>query len=137
MVEIRTLARQLIRSLLGTARYTGPAAGKYAYRERGKDEAYKGVFTAKADLMADFDANTIGGTVSEFGGEHNLGDWHVVLGQVMIAGENLLEAGINGCPNWTIPMVSTRLTVRVERMAACLTMVAGKASSSETKAPAP
>ena len=87
-----------IQAVAGSAKYSGPAAGKYAYRHRGENEAYKGVFTAQADLTANFDSapttgpnpvagDMIQGTISEFesGDGHNLGDWNVVLTAAAIA----------------------------------------------------
>ena len=49
-------------NVTGSAKYSGPAAGKYAFRNRGSDEAYKGVFTAQADLTANFDGMLIATT---------------------------------------------------------------------------
>ena len=71
-----------IGALGGTADYKGPAAGKYAKRSRGSNEAEAGIFRADATLMANFDNNAVvSGTVDKFVGEdgQSLGDWNVVL----------------------------------------------------------
>ena len=55
-----------ISGLGGTAKYVGPAVGKWATREEGSLTAEKGVFKATADLAADFDENIISGQVRDF-----------------------------------------------------------------------
>jgi uncharacterized coiled-coil protein SlyX len=71
-----------IADLDGTAKYEGPAAGKYAKRSRGSNEAEAGIFRADATLTADFDDNNaVSGTVDTFVGEdgQSLGEWNVEL----------------------------------------------------------
>ncbi len=69
----------------GKASYRGPAAGIYAEKKHGEQEARSGMFTAEANLTADFLGASAGahvsGSVSKFmsGGE-SLGEWTVVLG---------------------------------------------------------
>jgi hypothetical protein len=72
----------------GTATYNGTAAGRYAEREG--DDLRSGQFSASVSLMADFDADTISGSVSEFmAGGHAKDDWLV----------NLEEGAINNTEN--------------------------------------
>ena len=102
-----------VAALEGEATYEGQAAGKYAKRKRGTNEAESGIFRADASLMANFGGNpdddvtdstagTVSGTIDNFvdassGG--SLGDWNVVLamsgdipttgdpGAVMVSGD--------------------------------------------------
>ena len=70
-------------TLEGSASYAGSAVGKYAERDTGTDTARKGLFTATANLEADFDVvDNIKGTITDFvddSGASRTG-WHVVLG---------------------------------------------------------
>jgi hypothetical protein len=73
---------------VGSATYNGTAAGRYAEREG--DDLRSGQFSASVSLMADFDADTISGSVSEFmAGGHAKDDWLV----------NLEEGAINNTEN--------------------------------------
>ena len=68
-------------ALAGSASYAGSAVGKYAERDAGFDTARKGLFTATADLEADFVANNITGEITNFvddSGASRTG-WHVDL----------------------------------------------------------
>ena len=47
----------IVHALAGTARYSGPAAGKYVTQDLQNSTAMIGVFTATASLTADFDAD--------------------------------------------------------------------------------
>ena len=47
----------IVHALAGTARYSGPAAGKWVTRDLENNTAAIGVFTATASLTADFDAD--------------------------------------------------------------------------------
>ena len=75
-----------ITDLTGSASYEGPAAGKYATRVAGSDTAQKGVFTATANLTAEFDAsNMVSGRITDFMDETGsplVGNWNVVLDEV-------------------------------------------------------
>ena len=54
-------------TLTGSASYAGPAAGKYATRVAGSDTAQKGVFTATANLTAEFEGdNMVSGRITDF-----------------------------------------------------------------------
>ena len=71
-------------AVTGKASYRGPAAGIYAEKKHGDQEARSGMFTAEANLTADFLGTNAGahvsGSVSKFmsGGE-SLGNWTVNL----------------------------------------------------------
>ena len=71
-------------ALNGTARFQGPAAGKYVTRNLVANTAEIGQFTADAELLADFGTTTtsgvITGSVTNFmeNGE-SLGNWSVTL----------------------------------------------------------
>ena len=87
-------------ALEGTAKYEGPAVGKYVTRGRGTNDAENGVFTATANLEAAFgegdELGSISGKVTGFQGEgdHNLGDWQVTLGSVGLSnGANTFAGG--------------------------------------------
>ena len=73
-------------AVIGTAKYKGPAAGVYAEKKHGTQEARSGMFTAEASLTANFfDATNGGGLVSGsvtkfMSGGESLGNWSVVLG---------------------------------------------------------
>ena len=69
-----------------SARYAGSAVGKYAERDIGTDTARKGLFTATANLEANFAAvDMIKGTITDFVDDSGMRrPWHVVLGESMI-----------------------------------------------------
>ena len=63
-----------------SARYTGSAVGKYAERDIGTDTARKGLFTATAELEANFEDDMIKGTITDFVDDSGMPrPWHVVL----------------------------------------------------------
>ena len=65
----------------GTAKYVGGAAGKFAFSSVIADRHEAGHFTAKVELNAKFDDNTISGTVNEFKGDADgMDKWSVALG---------------------------------------------------------
>ena len=64
--------------LNGTATYMGGAAGKYTIRAGAVNDA--GHFTADAELMANFNDDTITGTIDNFmGGDGMSRDWSIAL----------------------------------------------------------
>ena len=68
-----------------SARYAGSAVGKYAERDIGTDTARKGLFTATAELEANFEADMIKGTIEGFMDDSGMPrPWHVVLEEVAI-----------------------------------------------------
>ena len=66
-------------ALNGSATYTGGAAGKYALASSTGGENDAGHFTARATLEADFDTDTITGTIDDFMGDGEAKDWSVSL----------------------------------------------------------
>ena len=68
-----------VNALEGDAKYEGPAAGKYATRSRGSNEAEDGIFKAKAELTAAFGEEsapgTVSGTVTDFVDEDGRSAW--------------------------------------------------------------
>ena len=78
-----------IAGLQGTATYTGKAAGKYAVYNAGT--ASGGAFTADAVLTADFSdqtaPGTLSGTVDNFQGGDDMGDWKVELKERTLTAE--------------------------------------------------
>ena len=91
-----------VSAVSGSATYTGNAIGRFAIdRELGDDEA--GAFTATASLNADFNANTLSGQLTAFGGgvptgaESGDGAWTVHLRSGSISG-----GGARGTSAWSI-----------------------------------
>ena len=69
-----------ITALRGTATYMGGAAGKYALYSSTGGTNDAGHFTARARLEADFNADTITGTIDQFMGADGMSrDWSVAL----------------------------------------------------------
>jgi len=69
-----------ITNLMGTATYTGGAAGKYALRSSTGGTNDAGHFTANATLEADFNDDMITGTINGFrGADGESRDWSVEL----------------------------------------------------------
>ena len=70
-------------ALVGTATYTGGAAGKYSINEPVDGDPNSGAFTAQAELTAKFgdvnDAGTISGMLSGFMTDDGAKDWSVAL----------------------------------------------------------
>lgn len=70
----------------GTATYNGQAVGKAAYyHSLGGDSNIGGHFTADAELMADFDANMLSGSITGFNVGGMTPDWSVELMKRTIA----------------------------------------------------
>ena len=67
----------------GSATYRGPAAGRYAVYEPDTGESGIGSFTASATLQADFDANTVSGTITGFSNDSG---WSLALKRSAITG---------------------------------------------------
>ena len=91
-----------VSAVSGNATYSGSAIGRFAIdRELGVDEA--GAFTATAMLSADFDANTLSGALTGFGGgaptDAQSGEdaWTVHLRTGSISG-----GGARGTSAWSI-----------------------------------
>lgn len=105
--DLRTTEVSLVHRLTGTARFKGPAAGKYITLDVLDQTAEIGQFTATAELLADFDAGTavrtgrmvgtdmttpqapgmVSGVVRDFmdaSGEE-ISNWHITLGNASLA----------------------------------------------------
>ena len=79
-------AASAIDTLRGTATYMGGAAGKYALHSSTGGTNDAGHFTARATLEADFNADTITGTIDQFmGADGQSRDWSVELKKSAIA----------------------------------------------------
>ncbi len=80
-VDTATIA---IAGLNGSATYKGGAAGKYTVRAGAVNDA--GHFTADAELMANFENETVTGTINNFMGSDGMSrDWSVALGASVLA----------------------------------------------------
>ena len=67
--------------LSGVARYSGGAVGEYVVRNQQGESDRFGTFAADANLTANFNTTTLGGTISNFrGGGESFTDWTVSLG---------------------------------------------------------
>ncbi|MYB76788.1 MAG: hypothetical protein F4X83_06785, partial [Chloroflexi bacterium] len=75
-----------ITALRGTATYMGGAAGKYALHSMTGGTNDAGHFTARATLEADFNDDTITGTIDNFMGADNKSrDWSVTLSKSTVS----------------------------------------------------
>ena len=87
----------------GTATYRGTAAGHYAIAEPVGGESGLGSFTASATLQADFDTNTVSGSITGFS---NAPDWSLALKSGDISGGTTGNDGTDsadpGGVTWTI-----------------------------------
>ena len=98
-----------ITALRGTATYMGGAAGKYALSSSTGGTNDAGHFTAKATLEADFNADTISGTIDSFmGADGQSRNWSVELMTSAIADAGAITgtaadaAAGNQMTKWTI-----------------------------------
>ena len=82
----------------GSATYRGPAAGQYAIEQPAGSESGAGSFTASTELTANFSANTLSGSVTNFS---NAPDWELTLNAASMAGGNV-EAADGGTVTWEI-----------------------------------
>ena len=79
----------------GSATYRGPAVGQYAIYQPLGTQSEAGSFTASAELTADFTANMLSGTVTNF---RNDPDWSLTLNRQTMAGGEVS----GGTTDWTI-----------------------------------
>ncbi len=82
----------------GSATYTGPAAGRYAVYEPDTGDSGIGSFTASATLQADFDANTVAGTITGFSNDPS---WSLALKRGAITGGTVARTEADDV-TWTI-----------------------------------
>ena len=94
---------------VGTATYSGRAAGRYAVQELGSagvTDGQSGEFVAAASLTANFSAtaNSISGSINSFqgGGGADMSDWEVMLNRKSLTG-GLAAAFPNTQPNPALP----------------------------------
>ena len=96
-----------LRTLNGTARFKGPAAGKYVTRNLVANTAEIGSFTATAELLANFGMTaadgSISGAVTKFmeNGE-SLGNWSVSLSIAPLAGVTDAASQFMGATSATV-----------------------------------
>ena len=86
-------------NLGGSATYRGPAVGQYAIYQALGAQSSSGSFTARAELTADFTANMLSGTVSNFS---NSPDWTVTLSAASMEGGNVDGTAGDEKVGWTI-----------------------------------
>ena len=79
----------------GSATYRGPAVGQYAIYQPLGTQSEAGSFTASAELTADFTANMLSGTVTNFSNDP---DWSLTLNRQSMAGGDVS----GGTTDWTI-----------------------------------
>ena len=79
----------------GSATYQGPAAGRYAVYEPDTGDSGIGSFTASATLQADFDADTVSGTITGFSNDPS---WSLALKRKDVTGGTVTAAEVT----WTI-----------------------------------
>ena len=93
-----------IQDLNGTATYMGGAAGKYALASSTGGTNDAGHFTARATLEADFNDDTISGTIDMFmGADGEARDWEVELMEATItASDGSIARTEDGDTAWTI-----------------------------------
>ncbi len=89
--------------LRGTATYTGGAAGHFALTSSTGGTNDAGQFTADAMLNADFDDDTITGTIDSFmGADGKSRDWSVELKEASISDEGVISRSAANDTVWTI-----------------------------------
>ena len=94
-------ARFDLRSVGGTASYSGSAAGLYALTSTAGGANESGRFTARAVLEADFHENTVTGDLDQFkvGDDGEARDWSVELMEQGIYDDSrILGSGVNEVP---------------------------------------
>ena len=81
-----------VTALLGTATYSGGAAGKYALQSSTGGTNDSGHFTADATLEADFGDDMITGTIDNFTGADGMSrDWSVMLNETDISDTGVID----------------------------------------------
>lgn len=85
-------------ALTDSATYRGPAVGQYAIYQPLGGESSTGAFTARTELTANFDANTLSGTVTNFSNDSS---WSLTLNSASMADGRVPDTG-RGAVDWTI-----------------------------------
>ena len=83
----------------GSATYRGPAAGRYAVYEPDTGDSGIGSFTASATLQADFNADTVSGTITGFSNDSS---WSLALQRKGISGGAIEVVADSDSVTWTI-----------------------------------
>ena len=83
-------------NLTGSATYRGPAVGQYAIYQPLGGQSGTGAFTAQAELAANFDANNLSGTVTNFSNDSS---WSLTLNSASMQGGDIDD---EGDVDWTI-----------------------------------
>ena len=83
----------------GSATYQGPAAGQYAVYEPDTGDSGIGSFTASATLRADFDADTVAGTIMGFSNDPG---WSLDLQRKSITGGAVAIVADEDSVTWTV-----------------------------------
>ena len=97
-----------VTALLGTATYSGGAAGKYALISSTGGTNDAGHFTADATLEADFNTNMVAGTIDNFMGADGMPrDWSVELKENLVGNAGHIDSfgdgnGFGEDTVWTI-----------------------------------
>ena len=92
-----------ITALRGTAKYMGGAAGQYTLRGTTGGANDAGDFTADATLDANFEDDTITGTIDNFIGEDGKSrDWSVELKEASINDGGLIARDVADDTVWTV-----------------------------------
>ena len=90
-------------TVTGTATYNGQAVGKAAYyHSLGGASNVGGAFTADAELMADFDANMLSGSITGFDIGGMDPGWSVELVKHAIVGVGIASDVDTGRTKWTV-----------------------------------
>ena len=98
-------------TLNGTATYMGGAAGKYALSSSTGGTNDAGHFTARATLEADFNDDTITGTIDNFMGADNMSrNWSVELKEAGLSDDGAIGSG-TAADNSAITMAETVWTI--------------------------
>ena len=120
-----------IMPMIGRAKYEGPAAGKYVTRNLAADSTEIGLFTATAELIADFEApnptlltpetarapsnvGMLNGSVSKFmKGDEPLANWRVMLDATPLAPLGVVGNPVDGVTPPPTMMVTGRTSGRI------------------------
>ena len=100
---------RLSRVSVGTATYTGGAAGLYAFYDETEEDSYHGQFTANVTLTASFSSYQIGGMINNFEATDSTGigrpnTWQVDLEATSFDDSGQISSSIEtaGGVEWTI-----------------------------------
>ena len=104
-----------VAGVTGAATYVGVASGQYAIYQTLGTQSSHGRFDAKATLIADFDANSVSGTITKFSQQP---DWSLTLESQDISNGTIGDAGnenSNGTVSWLIGGIPQDSTADVDQ----------------------